>query len=46
VPDELRFATKPQIALEQIRTAQMDGIPPGIVLANGPSWPGAARPPC
>jgi SRSO17 transposase len=34
VPDELRFATKPQIALEQIRTAQMDGITPGTVLAD------------
>lgn len=34
VPDDLRFATKPQIALEQIRTAQADGIPPGIVLAD------------
>lgn len=34
VPDEMRFATKPQIALEQIRTAQMDGIPPGTVLAD------------
>lgn len=34
VPDELRFATKPQIALEQIRAAQMDGIPPGTVLAD------------
>lgn len=34
VPDELRFSTKPQIALEQIRTAQMDGIPPGTVLAD------------
>jgi SRSO17 transposase len=34
VPDDLRFATKPQIALEQIRTAQADGIPPGVVLAD------------
>jgi SRSO17 transposase len=34
VPDKLRFATKPQIALEQIRTAQADGIPPGVVLAD------------
>jgi SRSO17 transposase len=34
VPDELRFATKPQIALEQIRKAQIDGIPPGTVLAD------------
>ena len=34
VPDDLRFATKPQIALEQIRAAQADGIPPGVVLAD------------
>lgn len=34
VPDELCFATKPQIALAQIRTAQVDGIAPGIVLAD------------
>jgi SRSO17 transposase len=34
VPEELRFATKPQIALEQIRAAQADGLPPGVVLAD------------
>lgn len=34
VPEALPFATKPQIALEQIRTAQADGIPPGVVLAD------------
>jgi SRSO17 transposase len=34
VPDDLCFATKPQIALEQIRAAQADGIPPGVVLAD------------
>lgn len=34
VPDDLRFATKPQIALEQIRAAKTDGIPPGMVLAD------------
>lgn len=34
VPQTLRFATKPQIALEQIRAAQADGIPPGVVLAD------------
>jgi len=34
VPDELRFTTKPRIALGQIRAAQADGIPPGIVLAD------------
>lgn len=34
VPEDLRFATKPQIALEQIRRAQADRIPPGTVLAD------------
>ncbi len=34
VPEYLPFATKPQIALEQIRAAQASGIPPGIVLAD------------
>ncbi len=34
VPEDLRFATKPQIALEQVRAAQADGIPPGVVLAD------------
>ena len=34
VPDAVRFATKPQIALAQIATAQADGIPPGVVLAD------------
>ncbi len=34
VPEALHFATRPQIALEQIRAAQADGIPPGVVLAD------------
>ena len=34
VPEALRFATKPRIALEQIRAAKADGIAPGIVLAD------------
>ncbi len=34
VPEDLCFATKPQIALAQIRAAQAEGIPPGIVLAD------------
>ena len=34
VPDDLRFAIKPQIVLEEIRSAQADGIPPGVVLAD------------
>lgn len=34
VPAEIEFATKPQIALEQIRAAKAAGIPVGIVLAD------------
>ena len=34
VPDSVRFATKPQIALAQIRAAQQRGVTPGIVLAD------------
>jgi len=34
VPDDLRFATKPRIALQQNRAAQADGIPPGTVPAD------------
>ena len=34
VPEAQHFATKPQIALRQIRAAQADGIPPGVVLAD------------
>ena len=34
VPNDLHFATKPQIALAQIRAAKADGIPPGVVLAD------------
>ena len=34
VPDDLTFQTKPQIALEQIRTAQAQGIAPGVILAD------------
>ena len=34
VPDDLSFQTKPQIALEQIRTAQAQGIAPGVILAD------------
>ena len=34
VPDSVRFATKPQIALAQIRAAQQRGVAPGIVLAD------------
>ena len=34
VPDESAFRTKPAIALEQIRQALADGVPPGVVLAD------------
>lgn len=34
VPDEIRFATKQQIALGQIRQALEAGIAPGVVLAD------------
>src|SRR6187431_2309823 len=34
VPQDLTFRTKPQIALEQIRRALADGVPPGVVLGD------------
>ena len=34
VPEEVRFATKPQIALEQIRAAKAASVPVGVVLAD------------
>lgn len=34
VPDEIAFATKPRIALDQIKQAIDDGVPEGIVLAD------------
>ncbi len=34
VPDEVAFQTKPQIALDQIRTALEAGVPPAPVLAD------------
>jgi SRSO17 transposase len=34
VPKSLAFRTKPQIALEQIRRARADGLPPGVVLGD------------
>src|SRR3954464_6557389 len=34
VPEEVAFATKPEIALEQIRRALADGVPPGVVVTD------------
>jgi SRSO17 transposase len=34
VPASIRFKTKPQIALEQIRAALQAGVPPGVVLMD------------
>lgn len=34
VPEELKFQTQPQIALEQIRAAKAAGVPIGMVLAD------------
>lgn len=34
VPDTVRFATKPQMALAQIRAAKARGVPQGVVLAD------------
>jgi len=34
VPADVKFRTKPQIALEQIRAAKAAGVPTGIVLAD------------
>lgn len=34
IPEEVKFQTKPQIALEQIRRARERGVPEGVVLAD------------
>jgi SRSO17 transposase len=34
VPEEVAFATKPAIALAQIRQAVADGVPPGVVVTD------------
>lgn len=34
VPEQIRFQTKPQIALDQIRQALADGVEQGVVLAD------------
>jgi len=33
-PEDIVFKTKPQIALDQIRVAQAEGVPDGVVLAD------------
>jgi len=33
-PQDVTFRTKPEIALDQIRAAQADGVPPGVILAD------------
>ena len=34
VPADIEFRTKPQIALEQIRTAKAQGVAPGVIVAD------------
>ena len=34
VPDDIRFQTKPEIALRQVRQALADGVPPGVALMD------------
>src|SRR5271167_872962 len=34
VPDDIQFQTKPEIALQQMRQARADGVPPTVVLAD------------
>src|SRR3954467_4121180 len=34
VPEEVAFATKPAIALDQIRQALANGVPPGVVVTD------------
>src|SRR3982750_1229189 len=34
VPEEVEFATKPEIALGQVRQALADGVPPGVVVTD------------
>jgi SRSO17 transposase len=34
VPPEVTFQTKPQIAVQQIRRALAEGLPPGVILAD------------
>src|SRR4051795_5623296 len=34
VPEDVAFRTKPAIALEQVRQALADGVPPGVVVTD------------
>jgi SRSO17 transposase len=34
IPKQVKFQTKPQMALAQIQQAMKDGVPPGVVLAD------------
>src|SRR5208282_1712883 len=34
VPDDVKFQTKPEIALDQIRAALAAGVAPGVLLAD------------
>jgi SRSO17 transposase len=34
VPEDIKFRTKPEIALEQIAQARAQGVPPGVVLMD------------
>ena len=34
VPGDVTFQTKPEIALQQMRQARADGVPPGVALAD------------
>ena len=34
IPDEVQFKTKPELALDMIRRAVVDGIPLGVILAD------------
>jgi len=34
VPDDIRFQTKPEIALQQMHQARADGVPPAVALAD------------
>jgi SRSO17 transposase len=43
IPKTLAFRTKPQIALEQIRRALAEGLPPGVVLGDAAYGVDSAR---